>query len=266
MKRRYHIAEVLLVLTALGIYFTQFYVPPVDNPLPVLMYHHIVEDGQDCNDMTVTESRMEKDLTWLEKHGYTTILPADLLSGEPLPEKPILLTFDDGYRSNYELLYPLLQQHQAKAAIALIVGMQDNKWADQFLRWEDCREMADSGLVEFGSHTYMLHNMDGREGTFTPGGVNGIQRSPGESDAAFADRVLADIQKSHDRIEEELGREVNFFAYPYGLVEPDAEPLIEELFPVTFITLNGTHSLDDGLRQMERMTVTMKTPLWRLLP
>lgn len=267
MKRRFLLPALLLLLAALGIFFWKFYTPPVENPLPVLMYHHLVPDGQDCNDMTVTESRMEKDLTWLKKHGYTTILPSDLLSEEPLPEKPILITFDDGYRSNYDLLFPLLQKHEAKASIALIAGMQDNKWTgDQFLRWEECREMADSGLVEFGSHTYLLHNMDEREGRFTPGGVNGIQRKPEETDAEFGDRVLADLQKSYDRITAELGRKPIFFAYPYGLVEPDAEPLIEELFPVTFVTLEGIHSLDDGLRQIHRETVTMKTPLWRILP
>ena len=266
-KQRFLLAELLLLLAALGIFFWKFYTPPVENPLPVLMYHHLVEDGQECNDMTVTVGRMDKDLQWLADHGYTTILPADLLSGEPLLEKPVLITFDDGYRSNYDLLFPLLEQHQAKAAIALIAGMQDNKWVDQqFLRWEECREMAASGLVEFGSHTYLLHNMDEREGRFEQGGVNGIQRDPAESDAEFADRVLADIQLSHDRIEEELDTQLNFFAYPYGLVEPDAEELIHNLFPITFVTLEGIHSLDDGLREIHRETITMKTPLWRILP
>ena len=265
MKNRFLTAEILLLMAALGIFFTQFYTPPVDNPLPVLMYHHLVPDGEDCNDMTVTDKRMDHDLTWLDDHGYTTILPADLVSGEPLPEKPVLITFDDGYQSNYDLLFPLLQKHEAKAAIALITGMQDNKWADQFLRWEECREMADSGLVEFGSHTHLLHNMDGRDGAFTKGGVNGIQRDPAESDDAFRARVLDDIQLSHDRLEEELGREVTFFAYPYGLVEPDAEELVNELFPVTFVTLDGIHSLNDAPRQIHRETITMKMPLWRLL-
>lgn len=265
MKKYVRIIVVALLLLTTGVVAAKLYRPAVPNPLPVLMYHHLVPDEQECNSMTVTEGRMDHDLQWLADHGYTTILPSDLLSGEPLPEKPVLITFDDGYRSNYELLYPLLQKHQAKAAIALIVGMQDNQWADQFLRWEECREMADSGLVEFGSHTYLLHNMDERYGAFTRGGINGIQRKPEESDQEFQDRVLSDIQSSHDRMAEELGREVSFFAYPYGLVEPDAESLIEELFPVTFVTVPEVHSLDNGLRHISRMTITMETPLWRLL-
>lgn len=241
------------------------YHPPVKNPLPVLMYHHLTLDAQDCNDMTITADRMDKDLQWLSDHGYTPVLPRELIAGDPLPEKPILITFDDGYTSNYELLFPLLKKHQAKAAIALIAGMQDNKWADQFMRWEQCREMAGSSLVEFGSHTYLLHNMDERNGSFTRGGINGIQRKPEESDEAFEQRVLEDIRLSVERISTELGHPVEFFAYPYGLVEPDAEPLIEELFPLTLITLKGTNSLDDGLRHLHRYTVTMDTPLSRFL-
>ena len=86
-----------------------------------------------------------------------------------------------------------------------------------------------------------------------------------ESDADFQTRVLDDIQKSHDLIEENLGREVTFFAYPFGIREPDAEPLIEELFPVTVVTLKGTSNLSDGIRNMPRWTVTMHTSLASIL-
>ena len=118
---------------------------PADRALPVLMYHHIVEDGEPCNDMTITVSRMEQDLRWLTEHGYHTVLPRELAGGEPLPEKPLLITFDDGYRSNYELLFPLLQAYQMKAVVSIMVYMQDVS-ADNFLSWDMCREMADSGL------------------------------------------------------------------------------------------------------------------------
>ena len=82
----------------------------VREPLPVLMYHHLVEDGQDCNDMTVTPSKLRSDLETILALGYTPVLPRELAAGGPLPEKPILITFDDGYRSNYKLLYPILQE------------------------------------------------------------------------------------------------------------------------------------------------------------
>ena len=125
--------------------------------------------------------------------------------------------------------------------------------------------MADSGLVEIGSHTYRLHNLGDLGGSFIPNGVNGIQRHPKESDAEFRARVLDDIQKSHDRIEEELGVELTCFAYPFGITEPQAQALLHSLFPVTLKTNTATANLDKGLHDLPRYTVTMNTKLSSIL-
>ena len=237
---------------------------PLSGSLPILMYHHVVPNGTECNSMTVTVEKLEKDFQWLRDHCYTPILPKELVSGAPLPEKPVLITFDDGYRSNYELLFPLLKQYEMKAVISVMVYMQDLN-VSSFLSWDMCREMAASGLVEIGSHAYLLHNLDERNGSFTQGGINGIQRRPEESDEDFRIRVLDDLQKSHDLLEEQLGTDVTFFAYPFGLREPDAEALIEELFPVTVVTFKGTADLADGVKNMPRFTVTVNTRLSSIL-
>lgn len=238
--------------------------PYAGKKLPVLMYHHVVEDGQECNDMTVTVSRLREDLQWLRDNGYTTVLPRELAAGEPLPKKPVLITFDDGYRSNYDLAFPLFQEFEAKVVISVMVFMQDNG-VSSFLSWEMCREMSETGLIEIGSHAYALHNLDGRGGNFTPGGVNGVQRKPEESDEEFQVRVLDDIQKSYDLIEENVGAAPSFFAYPFGLTEPDANELIRELFPVTVVTLTGTADLSGGLYDLPRYTVTMGKSLESIL-
>lgn len=226
--------------------------------LPILMYHHLVPDGEACNEMTITAGRMEQDLQWLRDNGYHTVLPRELAAGQALPEKPVLLTFDDGYRSNYELLFPLLQKYQMKAVISIIACMQELQ-ADNFISWDMCREMNQSGLVEIGSHTYSLHNLGEREGRFVAGQPNGIQREAGETDAAFQTRVLDDIQKSYDLISKNVDK-VTFFAYPYGVTEPGAEELINRLFPVTVITKPGTADLTQGLHGMPRYTITMDEP------
>ena len=206
----------------------------------------------------------KQDLRWLTEHGYHTVLPRELAGGAPLPERPVLITFDDGYRSNYELLFPLLQAYQMKAVVSIMVYMQDVS-ADGFLSWDMCREMAESGLVEIGSHAYFLHNLGELGGNFDPGGINGIQRDPEESDSAFEARVLGDIQKSHDRIAQEVGQPVTFFAYPFGITEPDAEAFVHELFPVTAVTRHGTADLGKGLHELPRMTVTMDRELEDIL-
>ena len=237
---------------------------PVAYPcrLPVLMYHHVVPNGEACNEMTVTAGRLERDLQWLADQGYQTVLPRELAAGQPLPEKPVLITFDDGYRSNYDLAYPLLQKYRAKAAIAIMVYMQDN-WTGSFLSWDMCREMTASGLVEIGSHGYVTHNLDTRMGNFVAGQANGVQRKKGESDLDFRLRVLEDLRCSHERITVELGAPPTYFAYPFGKTDPDADACLKALFPVTVITGPGKKSADlsKGLQQLPRFTVTMqKTP------
>ena len=235
------------------------------SPLPVLMYHHVVPDGSSCNDMTVTSGKLRADFEYILAHGYTPVLPRELASGSPLPDKPVLITFDDGYTSNYTLLFPLLKELGLKAVISAIVCMPDIPTTN-FCSWEMYREMSDSGLVEIASHTYRLHNLDGRSGNFTPGGINGIQRQSDESDEDFQVRVLDDIQKSYDRLKEELGISPTCFAYPFGVMEPDAGMLIGQLFPVTLKTTPATADLNLGLTQLPRWTVTMKTDLSTLLP
>ncbi len=263
--RRALLVMAALVIAASAFWGTALRQAPVPQKyaLPVLMYHHLVADGEPCNEMTVTSGRMEEDLRWLRDNGYHTVLPRELADGEELSKKPVMLTFDDGYRSNYQLLYPLLEKYQMKAAITVIPCMQDLD-ADNFLSWDMCREMTDSGLVEIGSHTHHLHNLGERGGCFDPDGINGIQRDPAESDEEFRARVLDDIQKSYDRITWEVGRPT-FFAYPFGVVEPEAEDLIGELFPVTAITRPGVTDLRKGTRQMPRLTVTMDKSLETLL-
>ena len=97
----------MLLLSAVLCVYVYRMPESVADPLPVLMYHHMVPDGQDCNDMTVTPGKFRSDLDAILAKGYTPVLPRELAAGDALPEKPILITFDDGYRSNYDLVYPI---------------------------------------------------------------------------------------------------------------------------------------------------------------
>ena len=117
MKQKFFRAAVPLVMLAVSAALSVFVYrlpQPVREPLPVLMYHHMVPDGQDCNDMTVTPGKFRADLETVLAMGYTPVLPRELAAGDALPEKPILITFDDGYRSNYDLVYPILREYGVK--------------------------------------------------------------------------------------------------------------------------------------------------------
>lgn len=266
MKQKFSRAAVPLVMLAVSAALSVFVYrlpQPVREPMPVLMYHHMVPEGQDCNAMTITPGKFRADLDIILAKGYTPVLPGELAAGAPLPEKPILITFDDGYRSNYDLVYPILREYGVKACISIIVLMPDLP-TDNFCTWEQLREMTDSGLVEVGSHSYRLHNLGEDKGNYEKDGTNGVERRPGESDGDFQARVLDDIQKSHDRIAAELGS-VTCFAYPFGCTDPDAKALVDALFPVSLMTVPQCADLARGLHDLPRYAVHMETNLADLL-
>ncbi len=251
MKKRRMLAGAAVVLAlVLGLWGWVALRSPYKEPSPlyVLMFHHFVPDGTPCNDWTLTESGFREELQWLSDRGYTTVLPSELVRGDPLPERAVMLTFDDGYASNYHIAYPILQEFQAKAVIAPITQRIESGHPD-FLTWEMCREMADSGLVEFGSHTHDLHSGDE---------VNGILRISGEGRSAYQKRVGADLRTSVGLLEAHTGKPVQFFAYPHGLDEPWARSLLRRTFGVSVLTLHGTAELSDGLYRLPRMNITME--------
>ena len=227
---------------------------PVQEPAPscsklyILMYHDVVEgDGSGCNDWTITTGRLREDLQWMTDQGFTFYLPRELAQGVPLAEKSVMITFDDGYASNYTLAFPLLKEFGAKAVISPIVRYVQ-EGVPGYLTWDMCREKAASGLVEFGSHTYDLHGADDQ----------GIRRLEGECQADYEARVLPDLQTSIDLLSAELGQPVTFFAYPNGKTEPWAVQFLAEHFSVTVTTAHGPADLSGGLYSLPRHNVTVQ--------
>ena len=224
--------------------------------LTVLMYHHLVEDPAELNEWRLTVQRFREDLQWLQDNGYTTVLPSELAAGRGLPEKAVMITFDDGYTSNYTLLYPLLREFGAKAVISVIAQRVEDG-VSGYLTWDMCREMAASGLVEIGSHTYNLHGSKP---------VMGIKRREGECRADYEARVFPDIQRSIDCIAEHVGAAPLFFAYPYGRTDLWAADFLAEHFAVTVTTEEKTADLSGGLYALPRYNISMKKGVGAYLP
>lgn len=127
--------------------------------LPVLMYHKVAAKNPDY--LTVTIQQLEKQFQHFKRKKYTTIFLSDLVEyakhGKALPHKPLMLTFDDGYKNNYTYLYPLLRKYELKANIFLTASFiqteRDNLDQSEFLHVDDIRNMSDT-IVQFGFHTY----------------------------------------------------------------------------------------------------------------
>ena len=118
--------------------------------VPALMYHGVSDTGWGATDLFVRPADLEAQLQYLTENGYTPIWFEDLARVDEI-EKPVLLTFDDGYADNYTELFPLLQKYQVKATVFVIAGTVD--YNPNNLTSAQIREMSDSGLVSIQSHT-----------------------------------------------------------------------------------------------------------------
>lgn len=104
--------------------------------LPVIMYHSVLENREEHigNSFVISPETLRSDLEYLTKHGYTGIFMSDLIdyvnNGGDLPEKPILLTFDDGYDNNYSQVLPLLEEYRMKAVVCIIGAFVEHQYAD----------------------------------------------------------------------------------------------------------------------------------------
>ncbi len=190
--------------------------------VPVLMYHHLMVEDND-NDMAISPALFESHLQTIRANGFTPISFAELenyvLAGAELPEKPVIITFDDGYLSNYEYAYPLLKEYGMKATIFVVgVTMGASTYKDTGVEiyphfdYSQAKEMADSGVIELGSHTYDLHRSEDMDEEYR----FGASKLEGETDREFAKIFTDDIGRSISEIKENTNYTVTAFSYPQG--------------------------------------------------
>ena len=213
--------------------FSLFFAPGAPEEaavLPILMYHDVrwEDPGKDA----VTPEELRADLLWLREQGYRAVTMAQVIAfvdgGPPLPEKPIVLSFDDGCYSAYDRVLPLLRELDMPMVLSVIAGSADEftsylpgKGRPAHAAWPQLRELADSGLAELQVHSYGLH----RGGS----GLWGCDRLPGESIGAYGERLAADALLAQERIWTETGQKAEVFTYPYGRYSPESEELLQEL-------------------------------------
>ena len=161
--------------------------------VPVVMYHHVLEeDSSLLGDYVISRQELESDLQWLQKAGYTPVSPSQLIAyaaGEgDLPQRPILLTFDDGYESFFANAYPLLQKYQMPAVVS-VIGRYSDLYSQpdavrhlnySHLDWEQVKALSRSPYVSIGSHSYDMHDASGQESR------SGAKRLSGATDEHYA--------------------------------------------------------------------------------
>lgn len=199
--------------------------------LPVIMYHSIYDDVAKNPDYIVTPSTLENDLKYLHSNGYHSVLTQDLLNyihyNKPLPEKPVMITFDDGYYNNLYYALGLLKKYDMKAVISVVGTFTENEAAHDpeipaysYLTWENISELYSSGLVEIGNHTYNLHRSSPRKG---------CSRLPGETEENYHSAIYEDIGSLQSLLAENCSITPVTFAYPYGSLTKESIPVLRSL-------------------------------------
>jgi peptidoglycan/xylan/chitin deacetylase (PgdA/CDA1 family) len=193
--------------------------------VPILMYHYVRPDpgpndpiGQD---LSVTPEDFAEEMQYLADRGYTTMTLGELADVRDkklkLPAKPVVLTFDDGYRDFYTNAWPVLRQHKFKATIFVITGFVNQ---DRYLTWDMIRELDQSGYIEVGSHT--VHHVD--------------------LSKVAADVANAEVTESKQVIEQEIGHPIQSFCYPSGRYTASVVSQLRQVGYTIATTTNGGFS------------------------
>ena len=194
--------------------------------VPILTYHSIVENP--TSNSEISPQTFESQMKAISEAGYNTITFEDLVSyvekGTELPEKPICITFDDGYMNNYEIAFPILKKYQMKATIFVIgvsVGATTNYKDTDYpitphFTYAQAKEMIDSNLISIQSHTYDMHQwapyeneQSGSDETATNGSKKireNILKLESETESEYIEALKQDLLKMQEEIDKNLNK------------------------------------------------------------
>jgi peptidoglycan/xylan/chitin deacetylase (PgdA/CDA1 family) len=215
--------------------------------VPILMYHYVSYPPPDADryrlDLSVTPDQFAAQLGWLRDNGYTTVSLDDLYlaltEGYPLPPRPVILTFDDGYADAYDHAFRLLEQYDMVGTFFVVT-----EWIDQqrpgYLTWPQAREMAEAGMaIQSHSRTH-------------PDLTNGCDY----------DCLVYQLLGSVQTIEAEIGVRPRFFCYPSGRYDPMVMEVLRQVDVVAAVTTQGgTLHVSDRPLELKRARVRGTTGL-----
>ena len=249
----------------------------------VLCYHDIVDLKLTPNlklyPQTIRRDTLIRHFNWIKQQGYHPVSFQQILDAKagkaPLPEKAILLSFDDGYESFYRLVYPLLKLYNYPAVFALVgswLDVADDQMVpygndklprSYFVSWPQIREMQDSGLVELASHTFTSHYglLANPQGNVQPAVTTaGWSQHGYESMADYRARIKADFD-AH-QLKEQTGRAPRILVWPYGAFNQAALELAGAAgMPYTFTLAEGLNKLSDSGNTVRRYLLEEDTSL-----
>lgn len=233
--------------------------PAVDWKRPrVLMYHMVREhiDGAKFNKLRVKPAEFEKQVAWMKAEGFHFVTMQELVENwGKHPEKTVAITFDDGYLDNLENAYPILEKYQAKATIYVVVDRHDRDWStykkahhnsgelarEPKLNDQQVQFLAQSGVVEIGSHTLTHANLD-------------------KLDAVAC---LSELLDSKQLLEQLTGKSVNSFAYPFGIYSQRDVDFAQQVgYSNAVTTKEGIDGVNPDFMQLQRIKISGKDSMF----
>lgn len=262
MAKVRHNYDLVAVADHLEQHYQSVYVHRRRREVPIIMYHRFIRDDSEkgVHGTYLHVNMLEKHFKLLKRLGYRTLTFADLAekglaSRLETGKKYIIITVDDGYKDNFELLFPLLKKYGFKAVIYAVTGETFNRWdveqpgnpekRVELMTPEQIKEMADSGLVEFGGHTLTHPHLD----------------------TLSREEQRREIADNKAQLEQLLGQPLASFAYPFGSHNDDSKQLAKELgYPFAVATDSGPLAMHEDLYQIRRIAIFPRTDvfgLWR---
>lgn len=233
-KFKYKIISVITIIITLISCILVYYRVNAEQPstvsVPILMYHSILKSK--TGKYIINPNTLESDFKYLKENNYTTITMTDLINyvynGSELPEKPIIITFDDGHYNNLTYALPLLEKYDMVAVIS-IVGKYTDTYTESnevnpnysYLRWQDIQDLMKTNRIEFQNHTYNLHNINKTR--------NGCMKNKNESESTYSKILSEDINKLQNEFSNYTNYTPNTFTYPFGAVSNASIPIIKDL-------------------------------------
>lgn len=203
--------------------------------LPILIYHYVeyVTDERDTirQSLNINPQTFENQIATLKDAGYTFITPSDIenLMESQKIQKPVIISFDDGYEDFYTDVMPIIKRQNIKVVAYIIPGFLDKL---NYMTWEQVKEISASGLVEIGAHT--MHHAS-------------LGRLSDES-------ARAEINDSKIILELSLGKKITTFAYPYGHYNEQTPDLVSSSgFTSAVTTDEGTNENLDSKFLLKRI-------------
>ncbi|MDR0889471.1 MAG: polysaccharide deacetylase family protein [Oscillospiraceae bacterium] len=206
---------------------------PEDVNVPVLMYHAVSDNMWGIAELFVSPADMEAQLAYLVENGYDPIWFEDLAHVEDY-DKPVILTFDDGYDDNYTELFPLLQKYNVKATVFIITSAigTSNKMTEAQIR-----ELSDSGLVSIQSHTVTHEYLD----------------SMGE------ERLIREMADSKLALTRLTGKEPSVLCYPTGKYSNLSLEIAAEYYNFGLKMVGGLYNTSDDPFLVNRYYISRYT-------